>query len=114
MVYNGLGEGTVVQRNKNRINYVKELSKDTSKLQSIINELFNSLDEFDKSRLNKMANFLFFERIDEDYINDLMELHRTFDTNTINDIKESVLHNCINRSTKGFIWNLFNEYNKRK
>lgn len=113
MIYNGLGTGSAVKRNKIRVEYVKELSKDT--IHNLVEEFFNVLeiasgDEEQFYVLDEIVKDLFYENIDVEKLLDILEIYE--EIRNIDELKKNIIINCIEQPKKGFIWNMYEEFLK--
>jgi len=113
MIYIGLGNGNVIENNIDRMAYVNKLSNDKKQVVSLVNSLFSALDSNNIDAVNEQLKELFFEEINTYRVESLINIHSRLDFKSIQMIKSRITLNCINRPTKGFIWNIYNEYNRR-
>lgn len=108
MVYNGLGNGNMIERNKARMSYVKNLSKDIVKLDKQFDDLIHSLCCNDIQMINVSIAYLFYENVDEVWIHDVIEMFNKIDWNDVEKFKYKMMKRYIDRPEKGFIWNCHN------
>nr|WP_302966979.1 hypothetical protein [uncultured Romboutsia sp.] len=106
MIYEGLGNDSIIERNKARISYVKDLSKDILKLDIQVDELIHSLCCNDIKMINDAIAELFYEKVDNNLLLETIELF-----NKINDVdkfKYMIMNRYVRRPEKGFVWNCHN------
>ncbi|WP_270670254.1 hypothetical protein [Paraclostridium bifermentans] len=110
MIYNGLGNGTVIERNKQRIEYVKRLSKDKFLLESLFNDIFKYVELGELKQVKHKLSVLFCEDIPNDFILKICNAYNEKSDKEIKDIKTSIVHKYHTYPSKGFIWNMFDIY----
>lgn len=110
MIYNGLGNGTVIERNKKRIEYVVRLSKDKRLIETLTNDIFKYVELGELKQVKHKLSVLFCEDIPNDFI---LKIYNNYNYKTdkeIEDIKACSVHRYSKYPAKGFIWNMFDVY----
>lgn len=110
MIYNGLGNGTIIERNKQRIKYVKRLSKDKFLIETLVNDMFMCMELDMWEQVKHKLRVLFCEDIPNDFILKIRSIYNDKSDKDIEDIKVNIVHKYCNCPTKGFIWNMFEVY----
>lgn len=110
MIYNGLGNGTVIERNKQRIEYVVRLSKDKFLIESLVNDMFKCIELGELKQVKHKLTILFCEDIPNDFISKIYNSYNEKSNKEIEDIKASIVHKYNTYPSKGFIWNMFDIY----
>ena len=111
MIYYGLGEGSLIERNNNRITYVKEISSNEITLEKYINETFKLLENQNIKNIIKQLKSLFYEEICTQCVNNMIEIYAKLNSKQIENLKVSVINNYKCRPDKGFIWNMYHQFN---
>lgn len=110
MIYNGLGNGTVIERNKQRKEYVNRLSKDKFLVETLVDDVFKYIEFSELEQVKHKLNVLFCENLPDDLI---LEIYDDYSYKTFNEI-ENIKINIINRyctnPSRGFIWNMYDVY----
>lgn len=110
MIYNGLGNGTVIERNKQRIEYVKRLSKDKFLLESLFNDIFKYVELGELKQVKHKLNVLFCEDIPNDFILKIYDNYSYKTHYEIENIKDNVIYRYCTNPSRGFIWNMYDVY----
>ncbi|KGJ49817.1 hypothetical protein KD33_07740 [Clostridium sp. NCR] len=110
MIYNGLGNGTVIERNKQRIEYVKRLSKDKFLLESLFNDIFKYVELGELKQVKHKLSVLFCEDIPNNFILRICNNYNFKTDKEIREIKTCIIHRYVKYPAKGFIWNMFDVY----
>ena len=111
MVYNGIGEGSIIERNKQRIRHVKKLSKNIYKIENLIDTIFKDI-ELDKiNKVKENIKILFYENVPNCIIIQMCDIHKKLDYETKHSIKCEIVHRCCTQSKNGFILNMFDTHN---
>lgn len=110
MIYNALGNGTVIERNKQRIEYVKRLSKDKMLIETLVNDTFKYVELGELKQVKHKLSVLFCEDILNDFIIKICNNYNEKSDKDIEDIKTYIVHKYCDYPTKGFIWNMFDVY----
>lgn len=110
MIYNGLGNGAVIERNKQRIEYVVRLSKDKVLIETLLNDMFKYVELGDLKQVKHKLTVLFCEDIPKDFILKICNNYNDKTDKEIEDIKACIIHRYYNYPSKGFIWNMFDVY----
>lgn len=110
MIYNGLGNGTVIERNKQRIEYVTRLSKDKFLLESLLNDMFKYVELGELKQVKHKLSMLFCEDILNDFIIKICNSYNEKTDEKIRNIKNCIIHEYCTNPSKGFIWNMFDIY----
>lgn len=105
MFYNGLGTGSIIERNNARINYVGELSKNKDMIRNLVNILINNLNEGKISDSDTVIKKLFYEYIDIENIKTLS--NKVSKIYNMEKLKENIINACITKPNKGFVWNCY-------
>lgn len=111
MIYYGFGEGNLIERNKNRITYVNNLSNNAITLEKYIDKTFKSLEDQNIKTIIKQLKSLFYEEICTQCINNMIEIYTKLNSNQIEKLKLSIINNYKCRPDKGFIWNMYHQFN---
>lgn len=110
MLYYGFGEGSLIERNKNRITYVNNLSNNAITLEKYIDKTFKSLENQNVKTIIKQLKSLFYEEIPTQYINNMIEIYSKLNSKQIKMLKVSIINNCKYKPSKGFIWNMYHQF----
>lgn len=106
MIYQGLGKGSIIERNKNRIAYVKALSNDMKQLENLVDKLINNLTINDVDLINSSISTLFYEVESDTLILDAIEKFNILDN--VSKFRNDIIKRYTTRPEKGFIWNCYN------
>ncbi|WP_270504411.1 hypothetical protein [Paraclostridium sordellii] len=112
MIYNGLGNGSIIERNKQRIEYVTKLSDNISKIEHLIDDIFISIEINDIYGIQENLSLLFYEKIPNDIIVQMCNVHNSLGSESRQSIKHQITNRYSNKATRGFIWNMFDIYIK--
>lgn len=112
MIYNGLGNGNAIERNKQRIEYVTKLSKDACMIENLIDNIYKNIEINDFCNVKENLKILFFENIPNNIIVQMCNIHNILEYESTQLAKHKIIHRCCNQAKKGFIWNMFDVYIK--
>lgn len=111
MIYYGLGKGSLIERNKNRITYVNDLSNNEIELEKYINSTFESIENQNVTNIIKQLKTLFYEEIGIQCVYNMIEIYTKLNSNQIEKLKLSIINNYKCRPERGFIWNMYHQFN---
>lgn len=112
MIYNGLGNGNVIERNKQRIAYVTKLSKNISKVEKLIDDIFINIKINDIYGIQENLGLLFYEKIPNDIILQMCNIHNLLEYEFTQNVKCEITKRYCSQAKRGFIWNMFDIYIK--
>jgi hypothetical protein len=110
MIYIGLGNGSIVENNKDRMAYVNKLSNNKEQIISLVNNIFSALNSNNIDEVNEQLKCLFHEAIFTYEMGNVIDIHNRLDSKSLEILRHNIIKNCIKNPTKGFVWNLYNEY----
>lgn len=105
MVYIGLGKGNIIEKNKARMAYVKQLSSDKKQVKVLVDQLINNMQSTDTNNVRISLEKLFYEEIPNSYIKETTTLFGKLDD--ISVFKTNMIEKCIKNPFGGFIWNCY-------
>lgn len=100
MIFNSLGEGTQIQRNIQRIDYVKGISE-SDMVEVFVNNFIDSM--IDNHKVSENIEFMFYEKVDIKMINKYIGIVSEFSNDEVMELKKMCLHRFRNKPTSGFI-----------
>lgn len=108
--YNGLGKGNLLQRNKNRIKYVKKLSKNEVILEMYITEVLGLIENENTNDIIKHIGLLFYEKVPVRRVNKIIKIYTELNSKQINELKISIINNYKSKPEDGFVWNMYHRF----
>lgn len=108
--YNGLGKGNLLQKNKNRIKYVKKLSKNEVILEMYITEVLGLIENENTNDIIKHIGLLFYEKVPVRRVNKIIKIYTELNSKQINELKISIINNYKSKPENGFVWNMYHRF----
>lgn len=100
MIFNSLGEGTQIQRNIQRIDYVKGISE-SDMVEVFVNNFIDSM--IDNHKVSENIELMFYEKVDEKIINKYMAIIGGFSSEEILKLKKMCLYRFRTNPASGFV-----------
>lgn len=103
MVFNCLGEGNKIEKNKQRIKWVSEVAnQDSDNLKILFGDLIDNLSIGFVEECERLIGEIFYEKITSKQLNDVIELISNANDEEIQKIKDNSLACFLGRVTCGF------------